>query len=238
MIDRWPWTALRTLHQRMPLLVSTTLVGVTYLVNRVLGLARDVIVSAQFGTSSQLEAYQAALSISDLLSIVVNGAVIGTACVPLFVALEQSDGPAAAWRLINSILNMLLLIGVLGYLVIALLAEPLVALTVGRGFGPDQRALTAALIRLLLLQPALLGIAGLVKATLESVNRFGWVCVATLIYNLSTIGGAVLARWWGVAGLVAGLIGGAVLLLVTLALGATGWLARGRRGGAGSADAG
>ena len=49
-----------------PLLNSLVVMG-GYLLSRVTGLLREVVVSAQFGTSADLGAYRAAFKITDLL---------------------------------------------------------------------------------------------------------------------------------------------------------------------------
>jgi putative peptidoglycan lipid II flippase len=97
---------------------------------------------------------------------------------------------------------------------IALLADPLVAASVGRGFDPEKRALTAQILRLLLIQPVLLGLGGLAKAALESFDRFALPAIGSNLYNVGIIGGALLAPWLGINGLVWGVIAGAALFLL------------------------
>jgi len=59
----------------------------------------------------------------------------------------------------------------------------------------------------------LLGVAGLAKATLESFDRFTLPVIGANLYNLGIIGGALLAPWLGVDGLVWGVLAGAALFL-------------------------
>lgn len=205
-------------------LLNTIIVAAGYLASRVLGLARDVLISHQFGTSAELAAFRASFGILDLIYLVVAGGALGSAFIPVFSeALEQRRD---AWRLASAVLNLTLLALTVACALVWVLAAPLVALTVGRGLNEAERALTVDVLRLMLIQPFLLGIGGLAKATLESFNRFTLPAIGSNLYNLGIIGGALLAPWLGVYGLVWGVnIGAALFVLVQLpglrAIGAT-----------------
>jgi putative peptidoglycan lipid II flippase len=195
-------------------LINTLIVASGYLLSRVLGLARDVIILGQFGTGREIDAYRATFGILDLIYLVIAGGALGSAFIPVFSGFLSQKQEADAWRLANTILNLALLTLLVGCGIIALLADPLVALTVGSGFDPGKRALTAHILRLLLVQPILLGLGGLAKATLESFDRFTLPAVGSNLYNVGIIGGALLAPWLGISGLVWGVVAGAALFLL------------------------
>ncbi|MDW8148204.1 MAG: murein biosynthesis integral membrane protein MurJ [Roseiflexaceae bacterium] len=205
-------------------LLNTIVVATGYLASRMLGLARDVLISHQFGTSAELAAFRASFGILDLIYLVVAGGALGSAFIPVFSeALEQRRD---AWRLASAVLNLTLLALTVACTLVWVLAAPLVALTVGRGLSEAERALTVDVLRLMLIQPFLLGIGGLAKATLESFNRFTLPAIGSNLYNLGIIGGALLGPWLGVYGLVWGVnIGAAFFVLIQLpglrAIGAT-----------------
>jgi putative peptidoglycan lipid II flippase len=201
------------LRSRIGTLTNTLIVAAGYLLSRVLGLARDVIISNHFGTSAQLDAFRATFGVIDMIYLVIAGGALGTAFIPVFSKLlaEERD---QAWRLASAILNLALVGLVAASLLVGLFAEPLVALTVGRGFDPTTRALTVDLLRLTLIQPILLGLGGLCKATLESFDRFGVPALGANLYNLGIIVGALLGPQLGVYGLVFGVDAGALLFLL------------------------
>jgi putative peptidoglycan lipid II flippase len=185
-----------------------------YMLSRVLGLGREVIISAQFGTRPQLDAYRATFGVLDLIYLVIAGGALGSAFIPIFTGLLTEEREQEAWQLASDILNMVLIALLLACVLIALLAEPLVASTIGSGFDAPKRALTVHMLRLLLIQPILLGVAGLAKATLESFDRFTLPVIGANLYNLGIIGGALLAPWLGIDGLVWGVLAGAALFLL------------------------
>ncbi len=205
-------------------LLNTLIVAGGYLASRLLGLARDIIISHQYGTGAELAAFRASFGILDLIYLVIAGGALGSAFIPVFsAALEQRRD---AWRLASVVLNLTLLALVIACALVWLAAVPLVALTVGRGLSDTERALTVDVLRWMLIQPFLLGIGGLAKATLESFSRFTLPAIGANLYNLGIIGGALLGPWLGIYGLVWGVnIGAALFLLVQVpglhAVGAT-----------------
>ena len=197
---------------RRAALLNTAIVAAGYLVSRILGLLREVIIANQFGTSPELSAFRAAFTIPDLVYLVVAGGALGSAFIPVFAGFLTEGREHDAWRLFSTIFNFMCVLVLVVATVIVLFAEPLVALTVGSGFSPELRALTATFVRLLMVQVFLLGIVGLGKATLESFDRFSLPVIGSLVYNLGIILGALLLTpRMGIYGLVAGVIIGAAL---------------------------
>lgn len=203
-----------TRRARIGALTNTLIVAVGYLLSRVLGLLREVIISSQFGTLPELDAFRATFAIVDLIYLVVAGGALGTAFIPVFAGMLGQQRRDAAWELASATLNLALAGLIAACLLVALLAEPIVALTVGSGFGPESRALTVDLLRLMLIQPLLLGVGGIAKAVLEAHDRFGVPALGANLYNVGIICGALLAPWLGVYGLVAGVNAGALAFLV------------------------
>lgn len=119
---------------------------VFFLLSRVTGLLREVILSDRSGTSPDYDAYLAAFRVPDLLfQLVAGGARV---CLwPVFSGFWIKDDKRDAWLLFSRVLNLLTLALVLGAGLAALAAEPIVRDALVLGFGPAQQALTAALMR-------------------------------------------------------------------------------------------
>lgn len=190
-----------------------------YLLSRISGLLRDIVVSARFGSSADYGAYVAAFRITDLLYMVIIGGALGSAFIPVFIQVWDRDGSERAWRLAGAVLTWSLGILALASAVLWLAAPWLTArLYSGAGFDARTLALTTELTRLFLLSPLLLGLGGLAMAALNARERFTLPALAPSIYNLGIIGGAlVLAPWIGIWGLAWGVVIGALgYLLIQL----------------------
>ena len=195
-------------------LINTFTVALGYLLSRLLGVIRDIFITAQFGTSSVVDAYRAAFAVPDLIYLVVAGGALGTALIPIYQQQKQQSRDAG-WQLINAVLNFTLPILVIISIAAWIWAEPLLLLTTARGFDRDTQLLSVGLMRLLLLQPILLGLGGILKATLEAHDNFRIPTLGSNLYNVGIIiGVSLLAPIWGIYGVAYGVIIGAAIFFI------------------------
>lgn len=194
------------------------LVSVLFAASRVLGLVREIVIGAQFGTGSELDAYLAAFRLPDLVFYLVAGGALGSAFIPTFTAClarEPDSRHLGAWRLASAVSNLVLLVATALAIVGVLLAGPLVERVIAPGFGPEQQALTASLMQVMLVAPVLFGLSGIVMGILNSFQHFLAPALAPVVYNLAIILAAwLLAPTLGVRGLALGVVGGAMAHLL------------------------
>jgi putative peptidoglycan lipid II flippase len=194
---------------------AAALVMGLFVLSRLLGMLREIVIGHQFGTSAALDAYLAAFRLPDLLFQLVAGGALGSAFIPTFAGLLAQERRRDAWRLASAIINLLmLLLTVLSFLA-SLLAGPLVRHIIAPGFTPAQQALTAHLMRLMLLTPIIFGVSGVLMGILNSHQYFLTPALAPSLYNLAIIAGALwLSPSLGVEGLAIGVVVGALLHLL------------------------
>jgi putative peptidoglycan lipid II flippase len=201
---------------RGPWLSSLIVMG-GYVLSRATGLLREVAISARFGTSADLGAYRAAFKVTDLLYMVIIGGALGSSFIPVFIQVWERDGAARAWRLASAVVTWALALLALASLVVGMLAPWLVAWFYGEqdiGGRTLDLDLTARMVQVFLLSPLLLGLGGLAMAALNARSHFALPALAPAIYNLGIIAGAlVFAPFWGIWGLVWGVVVGALLYL-------------------------
>ena len=193
---------------------AAALVMALFVISRLLGLGREIIIGSQFGTSSDLDAYLAAFRLPDLLFQLIAGGALGSAFIPTFAGLLAQEKRRDAWRLASAIINLaMLILTVLSFLA-GLLAPMLVEKIIAPGFSPTQQALTVDLMRLMLVTPIVFGVSGILMGILNSHQHFLLPALAPALYNLAIIGGAViLAPSMSVQGLAIGVVAGSLLHL-------------------------
>ncbi|MCS6907279.1 MAG: murein biosynthesis integral membrane protein MurJ [Anaerolineales bacterium] len=209
---------------------STLIVAVFFGLEKVLGFARHFLVARQFGLSPELDAYNAANNLPDLLFMLISGGALAMAFIPVLTETRQKQGLQASWRVFSSVLNLLFLVTASLSLLIALFAEQLVRSQIGivPGFSADQQRVVVDLMRLNLIGTLLLSLGGLAVAGLQSNQHFWLPAIALSLYDLGGLIGVVFlapqegyrilgsslpAMGWGVYGLVSGTILGALLYL-------------------------
>jgi putative peptidoglycan lipid II flippase len=206
---------------------AATLVVALFFISRLAGLAREMIISARFGTTAELDAYLAAFRLPDLLFQVIAGGALGSAFIPVFTGCLARRDLRGAWRLFSSIITLVLVVMSTVALMAAVAAPWLVRTVLAPGFTPAQQVLTASLMRWMLVSTVIFGVSGIMMAALNSFQHFLLPALAPVLYNLSIIAGALfLAPTLGVYGLVIGVIVGAALHLDAQLIGL--WLYRAR----------
>ncbi len=187
----------------------------TFLVSRLLGLLRDVVIGAQFGTSGNYDAYVAAFRIPDIIYTLIAGGILVSAFVPTFTDYLAKEDRSGAWRLASAVINLVIIVMIIAAVIAAAFAEPIVHYLLAPGFSPEAQALTVQLMRLLLIPPIIFAISGVVMGILYAHQSFWLPGLAPSMYNLGIIFGAIaLAPFLDVYGLAIGAIIGALLHLL------------------------
>ncbi len=183
-----------------------------FAVSRLMGVARDVVITAQLGTSDAADAYLAAFRTPDTIFALMAGGALASAFIPTFAGYMAREDEAGAWRLTSSIINLLLVSISLVAAGAALLAPVLVGSVVAPGFSPEKQALTVPLVRVMLISPVIFGVSGLVMGVLNARQQFLLPGLAPVVYNLGIILGAwLLLPTMGPMGAALGAVAGAGL---------------------------
>ena len=187
------------------------LVMALFVVSRALGLLREMVVSYQFGTGGDLDAYLAAFRLPDILFQIVAGGALASAFIPTFATLLARQDDRGAWKLASAIINLVLILTSTFAILAALLAPWLVRAIIAPGFDAQRQVLTAELMRLMLITPVIFGVSGVFMGILNAQRHFLLPALAPILYNLGIILGALfLAPTMGVKGLAVGVVAGAL----------------------------
>lgn len=204
---------------------GASIVAIAFALSRVLGMVREIVIAARFGTGETYDAYVAAFRIPDLLFFIVMSGAFGSAFIPVFGGYLAQGDTDRAWRLANTLLTWTVLIFLGVALATFVLAGPLVSRVIAPELSPDAQDLAVNLTRVLLLSPLLLGLSAAGKGMLEARDAFTLPAIAPILYNIGIIfGAAALAPIMGIYGLATGVLIGAAghVLIQLVALARTG----------------
>jgi putative peptidoglycan lipid II flippase len=165
--------------------------------SRVLGLIRDQIFAILIGANRFSDAFVVAFRIPNLLRDLFAEGALSSAFVPTFADAHRNRGPAAAYRLGNTVLGLVLVIvGALTLLGLGF-AEAVVS-AIAPGFAPGQAQLAAFLTRIMMPFLLLISVAAAVMGMLNAQSRFTAPALAPALFNVAAI--AVGIGMW-IAGL-------------------------------------
>ena len=210
---------------------STLIIAVFFGLEKALGFVRNILISRTFSDSPELlDAFNAANNIPDLLFALISGGALAMALIPVLSEYLETKARSDAWDLFSRIANLVFLATLGLSILIAIFADQLVASRFGiaPGFGLEQQALVADLMRLNLIATMLFSLAGLAIAGLQANQHFILPALAPSMYDLGALVGILIlvpetplqigpitlpALGLGIHGLVYGTILGAAMFL-------------------------
>ncbi|MBI5843018.1 MAG: hypothetical protein HZB19_23245 [Chloroflexi bacterium] len=197
---------------------TSILVSVFFLLDKILAFVRVGIISRKYaGSVELLDTFNAANNLPDVLFALISGGALAMAFIPLMSEYLTTKSREAAWDLFSRVANLAFIVTGGAAIIIAIFAEQIVEAEIGiaPGFGPEQRALLAELMRLNLIGTIIFSISGLVMASLQANQHFLLPALAPTMYNVGQIIGAIFfVPRWGIHGLVYGVILGAAMHLL------------------------
>jgi putative peptidoglycan lipid II flippase len=170
---------------------SAGLISIATLASRLLGVVREMVMAFYFGASAsmQMDAYNVAFRIPNLLRDLFAEGAMTAAFVPTFTRTLTGQGREAAWRLGNLVINALVLIT--GALVVLgmVFATDLTRLVAASEFSevPGKLALTANLTRVMLPFLTAVAVAVAMMGMLNSLHRFFIPALSPAMFNIATI---------------------------------------------------
>ncbi|MGH7946930.1 MAG: murein biosynthesis integral membrane protein MurJ [Opitutaceae bacterium] len=221
---------------------NISVVATATMVSRFLGLGRDILVTAVFGTAALASAFYTAFTLPNLFRRLLAEGALTAALVPTLNEELKSAQRAGAFALVNKVASWLFVVS--GGIVLCAMAAIILAARLapdpdGWGISPAtaRRWLDAADLAVILF-PYLICVclAAVFSGALQTLQRFVEPALSPVWLNLSMLtllGGAAYGGWAGTAGekmlwLCAGaLVGGVLQMSVpAAALMRAGWRPR------------
>jgi putative peptidoglycan lipid II flippase len=205
----------------MKLLRALSTVSGMTLVSRLTGLVRESLKATMFGAGMQMDAFEAAFRLPNILRRLFAEGAFSQAFVPVFAEYNRQRGPGETRALMDRVAS-LLAIALLGITVLGVLAAPWLVYVLASGFAavPGKVELTADIIRVLFPYIFFVSLVSLAGGVLNVYRRFAIPAFTPVLLNLSIIGAAlflapycrppIMALAWGV------FIGGAAQLALQI----------------------
>lgn len=178
-----------------------------------LGLLRDRIFARTFGAGGELDAYNAAFVLPELLLDVLVDAGLAAPFIPIFLRLLGEGDGRESERFARTVLTgALVIVGVMA-VVMFIFADATTGLIAG-GFTGEQRELYAGLFRVMLVTLILFAASNTLGQVLLAEERFFWYAIAPAMYNGGIILGTLaFSATLGIYGAAIGAVLGAGLHL-------------------------
>jgi putative peptidoglycan lipid II flippase len=172
---------------------ASAILMMAFVASRVLGLVRTSMFAATFGTGATSDAFVQASLLPDTIFNIIAGGALSSAFIPTFTKYMVGEkDEEMAWRIANTALTLAVTGMVILAIVGAIFADPIVWLyNPSYRDNPAQLALTAMLVRIMLLQAIILGGGVIVTSVLNAQQNFQLPAIGTVLYNVGNILGLV-----------------------------------------------
>lgn len=210
---------------------TSLLLIICFGIDKVAAILRQMIIARQFGLSSELDVFNIANNLPDMLFTLISGGALSMALIPVMADLLNHNGKKSAWKLFSSVANLAFMASLLIAIITVIFSEPIVKSEIGiaPGFSTEQQQLVIELMRLNLVAMLIFSVSGLIMGGLQANRHFLSPALAPILYNVGQIFGAVFlapsdpyafgsielpCAGMGIHGLVWGVMLGAVLHLL------------------------
>ena len=82
------------------------MIAIFFALDKGLGIIRQLIIGRQFGLSMELDVFNAANNLPDMLFALISGGALAIAFIPVLSEVLTKDGKSQAWQLFSSIANL------------------------------------------------------------------------------------------------------------------------------------
>jgi putative peptidoglycan lipid II flippase len=182
------------------------------------GLVRDRIFARTYGAGSELDAYNAAFVLPELLLDVLVASGLTAPFVPVFTTLRR-DVPGDEEPFAQTVLTLAVAVMTVSS-VLLFFAAPATVQLIAPGFDEATQALYLDLFRLMLVTPILFAASITLGEILVAERRFLFYALAPILYNVGIVLGTVLFHdRIGIYAAAVGAVIGAVLHLAIRVVG-------------------
>ena len=155
------------------------------LLSRVLGFAREILLSYYYGASNISDAYFIAMTIPVVIFSFI-GTSISTGFIPMFNKVENEQGEKAGLKFTNSLITILFLVCTVIFTFLEIFTEPIVKVFAS-GFQTETLLLATQFTRITVLGIYFIGVIYILTGYLQLKNKFIIPALIGFIYNVIII---------------------------------------------------
>lgn len=190
------------------------------LASYIAGLVRDRTFARTFGAGSELDAYNAAFVLPELLLDVLVAGGLTAPFVPIYARLAgraRAEAEVFGRTVVTAATTLMVVVSVVLFII-----APVTTAFIAPGFTGEQADRYVDLFRLMCITPALFAASIGLGELLIAERRFAWYALAPILYNAGiVIGTAAFGESLGIRAAALGTVGGAAVHLGIRVVGIT-----------------
>lgn len=190
--------------------IASLILMISVFLSRVLGLLREMVIAWIGGVGPEVDAYQIAFIIPEILNHAAGSGFLSITFIPLFSACLTRQEEDAGWDIFSIILNGFGALVLMACCLSWMLAPGLISFLAPGITDDATKAAAIRMTRIMIPAQLFFFCGGLLTAVQFAKERFVFPALAPLIYNIGIIlGGVFLGPWLGMEGFSWGVLAGA-----------------------------
>lgn len=165
---------------------ATGVLALGNITSRVLGLARDLVLTNVFGASYAVDAFYVAILIPKSLYDLLIAGHVNSAIIPVLSEVDTRDGRKAFWRLVSVLMSLVTVCLALLVIVLEIFAPQAVQI-VGSGYSEATLTLAASLLRITAPALIFMGLFSVLSGALYALRDFTLPAFAGAGFNLGIV---------------------------------------------------
>ncbi len=190
--------------------IASLVMMASVFLSRIIGVVREMVIAGLRGVGADVDAYQVAFLLPEILNHLVASGFLSLTFIPIFSGYLARGREEDGWRTFSVILTWFGLLLLCLVVIAEVFTEPLMRMVAPGIQAPATLAAIVKMTRIILPAQLFFFAGGLFMAVQFAKERFFLPALAPLVYNLGIIaGGLLLARRCGIIGFSWGVLAGA-----------------------------
>ncbi len=190
--------------------IASAIMMASVFLSRVIGLLREMVIAYIAGAGPEVDAYQVAFIIPDILNHIAASGFLSVTFIPIFSKYLADGKTDEGWTVVSIIMTCFGGVLAVGIGTAYIFTHQLILIFAPGLENPEMISEAIYMTRIILPAQFFFFVGGLFMAVQFSLERFTIPALAPLIYNLGIIlGGLLLGPSLGVAGFSYGVLAGA-----------------------------
>jgi putative peptidoglycan lipid II flippase len=190
--------------------IASLIMMLSIFLSRFIGLFREMSIAYIGGTGSEVDAYQLAFMIPEILNHVAASGFLSITFIPIFTHYLSDNNESEGWRIFSIICNTVGSFLIVLIVIACLLTRPLIQLLAPGISNVQTIDYAVTMTRIIVPAQFFFFMGGLFMAVQYANEHFIYPALAPLIYNLGIIiGGIALGKQLGMKGFSYGVLVGA-----------------------------
>jgi putative peptidoglycan lipid II flippase len=175
----------QSLYQKVG--IASLILMASVFLSRVIGLFREMAIAYAGGARGDVDAYQIAFVIPEILNHIVASGFLSVTFIPIFSGYLAADREAEGWKVFSVIMNSFGLMLIIFIGISMLFAPELIALTAPGIHDPVLLAKAVRMTRIILPAQFFFFTGGMFTAAQFAKESFSLPALAPLVYNICII---------------------------------------------------